>query len=111
MHKENNTPIIDNNENDRNSDNWFLFDENKDVEIINIDVAQINDNDGPNDVTLPCENNINHDSDYDVEVNVEGYIDDDMYEYELYDIAFENLSFERKTSKIKEYIIFMINCS
>lgn len=60
MPKVNDMPIIDNNhENDNNSDNVSLVDDSKsnnDVEIIDDDVAQIDDNDDPNDIALPFEN-------------------------------------------------------
>lgn len=35
------------------------------------------------------------DDGYDVDVDIEDYIDDDMNEYEIYEIAFKNLSFEK----------------
>lgn len=89
--------IIDTYENESNNKDIFLVHENKNI---------INDHDDSNNVTLPYKNDSDGDDDYYVDVGIRDHIDDDIDDYELYDITFETLSFERKLVKINlEYMI------
>lgn len=50
--------------------------------------------------------NENDDNDYIDEINYEEYLKlDSIDKYEIYDIAFENLSFNDQLSKIKEHML------